>query len=100
MVLGRSPLKVDWDLWSPPHKAQRRPYHFDGNASRRCGSGWVGTCYFQDDNASCYVSTLTKAWYGTNGVHRMDQFAQISTLSRTSGTLFIAESGALPVQNW
>ncbi|GIY31257.1 transposable element Tc1 transposase [Caerostris darwini] len=29
-------------------------------------------CYFQDDNASCHVSTLTKAWYGANGVHRMD----------------------------
>ena len=26
-------------------------------------------CYFQDDNASCHVSTLTKAWYGANGVH-------------------------------
>ncbi|GIY78347.1 transposable element tcb1 transposase [Caerostris darwini] len=33
-------------------------------------------CYFEDDNASCHVSTLTKAWYGANGVHRMDWAAQ------------------------
>ena len=38
-------------------------------------------CYFQDDNASCHVSTLTKAWYGANGVHRMDWPAQSPDLN-------------------
>ncbi|KFM67704.1 Transposable element Tc1 transposase, partial [Stegodyphus mimosarum] len=33
-------------------------------------------CYFQDGSASCHVSMLTKAWYGANGVHRMDWLAQ------------------------
>ncbi|GIY00567.1 transposable element Tcb1 transposase [Caerostris darwini] len=34
-----------------------------------------------DDNASCHVSTLTKAWYGANGVHRMDWPAQSPDLN-------------------
>ncbi|KFM60251.1 Transposable element Tc1 transposase, partial [Stegodyphus mimosarum] len=38
-------------------------------------------CYFQDDNASCHVSTLTKAWYGANEVHRMDWRAQSPDLN-------------------
>ncbi|KFM62165.1 Transposable element Tc1 transposase, partial [Stegodyphus mimosarum] len=37
--------------------------------------------YFQDDNASCHVSTLTKAWYGANGVHRMDWSVQSPDLN-------------------
>ncbi|GIY36288.1 transposable element Tcb1 transposase [Caerostris darwini] len=38
-------------------------------------------CYFQDDNSSCHVSTLTKAWYGANEVHRMDWPAQSPDLN-------------------
>ena len=38
-------------------------------------------CYFQDDNASCHVSTLTKAWYGANVVHRMNWPAQSPDLN-------------------
>ncbi|KAG8181585.1 hypothetical protein JTE90_017334 [Oedothorax gibbosus] len=56
---------MDWDLWSP----------------------------FMDDNASCHVSKLTKAWYGANGVHRMDWPAQTPIISRTSGRATSPNSG-------
>lgn len=38
-------------------------------------------CYFQDDNSSCHVARVTKAWYGANGVTRMDWPAQSPDLN-------------------
>ncbi|GIY68056.1 transposable element Tc1 transposase [Caerostris darwini] len=45
------------------------------------GTDWDPWSPFMDDNASCHVSTLTKAWYGANGVHRMDWPAQSPDLN-------------------
>ena len=41
----------------------------------------VDPCYFQDDNATCHVARSTLAWYGDNGVNRLDWPAQSPDLN-------------------
>lgn len=41
----------------------------------------VDPCYFQDDNATCHVASSTMAWYGDNGVQRLDWPAQSPDLN-------------------
>ncbi|GIY67845.1 transposable element Tc1 transposase [Caerostris darwini] len=80
-------------MWCKAHRNWTVPIHGKLNADAYCTilddnvlpTLWqfygLDPCYFQDDNASCHVSTLTKAWYGANGVHRMDWPAQSPDLN-------------------